>query len=350
MTSSSRALRITCAGVSLMCLMGLAACSGNHKKKAAASTAVALPSVSPSATKKAAPAKKPAPKVDPLVGGKLTKGSVVAVKIDDTANGRPQVGIDKADIVYIEQVEGGLTRTIAVFHSRKPVPVGPVRSVRANDPELLSQYGDIALVVSGGGGDSLPTLDRSVLHSDINDRGGPGFYRDGSRPVPYNLMLDFHRLPPKLGRGAKPIGFTWSASTKQLQGTPSGATVRTVVGGTAVQFDWSAARHRYLRLIDGVIQHAADGAGITTPNVIVQFCKGHVNPNDIDQAGNPGFFTETIGTGRVVVFRSGHRVEGTWIRPKLTSGTHLRDKRGRQIPLAPGGAWVVLVDRSAPLG
>ena len=97
------------------------------------------------------------------------------------------------------------------------------------------------------------------------------------------------------------------------------------------------------------MQHAADGAVIRTPNVIVQFCKGHVNPHDIDQAGNPGFFTETIGAGRVVVFRNGHRIEGRWLRSRLTSGTTLRDKHGKQIPLAPGGAWVVLVATGAPL-
>ena len=347
MTSSSRALRITCAAVSVTCLMGLAACGGHHKKKATPTVAVTPP---PATKTTAAPKPKPkAPTVDPLTGGKLTKGSVVAVKIDDTANGRPQVGIDKADIVYIEQVEGGLTRTIAVFHSRKPVPVGPVRSVRANDPELLSQYGAIAFVASGGGGDSLPALDKSFLHGDINDRGGPGFYRTGNRPVPYNLMLDFHRVPPTLGRGAKSIGFTWSSSTAVLSGKPRRLSVRTVVGGTPVQFNWNRALRRYVRLIDGVIQHAADGKAIATPNVIVQFCKGHVNPHDIDQAGNPGFFTETIGKGRVAVFRNGHRIDGTWRRSKLTSGTVLKTKRGNPLPLAPGGAWVVLVDTSAPL-
>ena len=74
----------------------------------------------------------------------------MAVKIDDTGNGRPQRGVDLADIVYIEQAEGGLSRLIAVFATNKPV-VEPVRSVRASDPELLSQYGPITLVASRNG-------------------------------------------------------------------------------------------------------------------------------------------------------------------------------------------------------
>jgi hypothetical protein len=327
--------------------MSVAACGGSHKKakKTVSSSAV----VTPTPSKTTAKPKPKAPTVDPLTGGKITRGAVVAVKIDDTASARPQIGLDQADIVYIEQVEGGLTRLVALFHSRKPVPVGPVRSVRANDPELLSQYGPIAFVASGGGGDSLPALDHSILKSDINDRGGPGFSRDGNRPVPYNLMLNFNVLPATLGAQAKPMGFTWTSSTTRVVGYPKATTLNTVVGGTPVRFDWNASLHKYVRVIDGNVQHAASGAPIATPNVIVQFCKGHVNPHDIDAAGNPGFFTESIGYGKVVVFRDGHRIDGHWQRKSLGTGTALRDKYGKPIALAPGGAWVVLVDTSAPL-
>jgi hypothetical protein len=348
MNCSSRTVRITCAALSLACVMSIAACGGKDKKKK--STPSVTPTVTSSAPK---PTPKPKPEVltvDPLTGGKVTKGAVVAVKIDDTAAARPQVGLDQADIVYIEQVEGGLTRLAAVFHSRKPSPVGPVRSVRANDPELLSQYGPIAFVASGGGGDSLPALDHSILKANINDRGGPGFARDGNRPVPYNLMLNFRLLPATFGAGAKSIGFTWSASKKGLSGARIAASVRTVVGGTAVGFNWSSVLHRYVRVIDGAVQRAASGATISTPNVIVQFCKGHVNRNDVDAAGNPGWFTESIGSGRVVVYRDGHAVNGRWSRKNVGSGTTLKDKFGHDIPLAPGGAWVVLASTGAPLG
>ena len=74
---------------------------------------------------------------NPLTGGKVTANPVVAVKIDNTSAGRPQYGISQADVVYIEQVEGGLTRMMAVFHTHLPTEVGPVRSVRTTDVELL---------------------------------------------------------------------------------------------------------------------------------------------------------------------------------------------------------------------
>jgi hypothetical protein len=339
----SRTLSVTCVALAVV---SLAACGGSKKPKP---TPVPTTSASSSSS---TPTPKPTPTpaaVDPLTGGKPVKGSVVVVKIDDTAAGRPQVGVDKADIVYIEQVEGGLTRLAAVFHSKKPNPVGPVRSVRSSDPDILGAYGPVAYVASGGGGDSLPALDASPLKSVINDRGGPGFYRDGGRPVPYNLMFNMKDLPANFGSGAKSIGFTWSSSPTVLVNKPTATSIRTVVGGTSVQFNWDPSIARWVRVINGVVQRAADGTVISTRNVIVQFCDGHPNPHDVDQAGNMGWTTVTVGTGPVVVYRDGHRIDGTWSRKDLKSGTTLKTKAGNPIPLQLGGAWVVLATKGAPL-
>lgn len=358
MSTPSRALWFCCAAMALACVMGVSACGGSdhkkkEKKKAASTTSLTAPTPTKAKPKpKPHPKTKPKPKpkppsVDPLTGGKPSSGSVVAVKIDDTAEGRPQAGINSADIVYIEQVEGGLTRTIAIFHSRKPGSVGPVRSVRANDPELLTQYGRISFVASGGGGDSLPALDKSILRGDINDRGGSGFFRDGSRSVPHNLMLRLGQVTG--GAPAKPIGFAWSASMKGLAHARPAAGLDTFVGSTPVQFRWDSARKVFVRYINGVAQHAADGNLIATPNVIVQFTTGYINVLDVDQAGNPGWFTRSVGRGQVVVFRDGHAVNGRWTRSSAGSGTTMKDKFGHPIPLRPGGAWVVLATNGAPL-
>jgi hypothetical protein len=312
----------------------------------------ALPSSTPStptATPPSTPTSASAP-VNPLTGlGAPPAGPVIGVKIDDTANGRPQTGLDKADIVYVEQAEGGLTRLLAVFATNKPT-VEAVRSVRASDPELLSQYGRVVLVASGGGGDSLPTLDKSILHGVIMDRGGPGFSRDGSRSAPYNVMSNLAAVSSAVkADSAKSIGLQWASSSPGLPASRKATLVRTQVGGTPVEFQWDAKLKRYARVIEGVRQNAADGAPIATPNVIVQFCQVTVNPGDVDVEGNPSQYTHSIGHGRVAVFRNGHRIDGSWSRPNLISGTTLRDSKDRPISLAPGGAWVVLVATNAPL-
>ncbi len=326
---------------------GLVLTGGSSKAQpvAAAPTTTVAPKPSPT-TPKPKPKPKPAPLVNPLTGvGKPVKGEVVAVKVDDVADARPQIGIDQADIVYIEQVEAGLTRLIAVYDTRKPV-VGPVRSVRASDIELLNQYGPIVLAASGGGGDSLPTLAASHLKGNL---GGAGFFRDNSRVMPHNLMVNLAQTSGLGGAAAKSIGWTWAAKLTGVVGVRPGTSLHTVVGGTGVAFQWSAALKRYVRYIDGVAQSAADGAPVATPNVIVQFCQGYVNPGDIDVVGNPGHYTKTVGSGKVAVFRNGVRINGTWTRPNAASGTTLRDAKGHQIPLSPGRTWVVLVENGVPL-
>ncbi|HJQ44412.1 MAG TPA: DUF3048 domain-containing protein, partial [Jatrophihabitantaceae bacterium] len=272
---------------------------------------------------------------------------VVAVKIEDTALGRPQVGVDKADIVYVEQVEGGLTRLLAVFNSSLPT-VEPVRSVRPSDPELAEQFGNIILVASGGSRAGIAPLDKSPLHAVINDRGGPGFVRDPNRQAPENLRANLATIAKKVhGPKAVDIGLTWSS---RLTGpSKPGTIISTRIGNTDVGFRWNRTAHKYVRIIDGAVQKTGAGAVIDTPNVIVQFCHITQYAKDRDVLGNPAQYTHTVGTGRAVVFRNGRRIEGTWSRPSVHDGTSLKTTAGRPIALMPGGAWFVLVATTATL-
>ena len=161
------------------------------------STASSLPTSTPSSTptttstpttSKKTTTPKPAPRVvkaapkllvrDPLSGWSRSTNPIVAVKIDNTSGGRPQYGISKADVVYIEQVEGGLTRMMAIFHSHLPTEVGPVRSVRSTDVELLGAYGRPVLTFSGGAGGPLSMLAASRV---IDASGAAGYWRSDRR-------------------------------------------------------------------------------------------------------------------------------------------------------------------------
>ncbi len=349
----SRNQVLIAAGVAAVVVVGgvtAFALSGSGKKKVAtppptSTSASATPTPTP--TPSAKPTPKPAA-VNPLTGiGKPPTGPVLAVKIDDTENGRPSVGLDQADVIYIEQAEGGLTRMVAVFGTHKPV-VEAVRSVRASDAELLSQYGPITLVASGGGGDSLITLDHSIVKGVINDRGGPGFSRDGGRPAPYNLQSNLAQVAAAVKTGgSKDVGFTWSASDPRLAKAKTANGINTAVGSTAVTFVWNPGLHRYERTIGGAPLTAADGHLIATPNVLVQLCAVSVNPGDIDVDGNPSQYTHSVGYGRLVLFRNGKRIEGKWARTSPGSPTRFTDLAGKPLTLAPGGAIVVLATAGA---
>jgi hypothetical protein len=342
--------------VALVTVLVVVATSGGHHKKVAA-TPVTTPTPTPTHTTappthpKPKPKPKPTPKpkpINPLTGGAPSGNSVVAVKIDDTGAGRPQRGIDKADIVYVEQAEGGLTRLLAVYNTTLPI-VEPVRSTRAGDEALALQFGWIDYVASGGSGGELAPLYRTPLRKDINDLGGPGFGRDDSRSAPYNLTSNLSEVAANLhGPKAKDIGLTWS-STVVNSGSRPGLQVHTLVGGTPVDFVWRPDLHRYARVIGGTDDRAADGFRVATPNVIVQYCQVSTYLGDIDTAGNPAMYTHTIGRGKAVVFRDGRRIDGTWTRLADKYGTHLTDTHGKPIALAPGGAWFILVAGNAPL-
>ena len=331
--------------------VALSACSGGGSDKKSTPPA-SSPTTSTSAPAGVSSAPSPPqpkpPAVNPLTGGKPSNNGVVAVKIDDTGNGRPQVNIDQADVVYVEQVEGGLTRLLAVYNSSLPI-VEAVRSTRASDPELVGSYGPIAYVASGGAHNPLKVLDHSPLKTSINDRGGPGFQRDGSRSAPYNLRANLATIAKALkAPKARAVGFHWGMRSDQLGGQPAGIHVRTLVGSTPVGFDYNPKTQLYRREINGVPQRTAAGTPITASDVLVQYCSVTTYYKDIDVNGSPSKYTHTIGSGRAVLFRNGRRIVGSWKRAHYTGSTAFLT-HGKNMILRPGPVWVVLVATGAPL-
>lgn len=299
---------------------------------------------------------------NPLSGRKPVPASpVLAVKVDDTAAARPQVNINAADVVYIEQVEAGLTRLLAVYSDAHPGEVGPVRSVRYSDLELLRQYGRIGLAYSGGAAAVVDSVHRADLIDSGAQRWGDAYHRSGAKPMPYNLMLDSNALARHVGRFAKvrDIGLRWAAADRRFRRPVH--SVSTVVGGTPVEFAWHSGLHQWVRRVGGATKPAelapggganatqSDGAAVSTQNVIVQSCVVAKDARDVDVDGSPSSYTRTVGSGRALVFSGGRMIDGRWSRPNAAAPTHYRDKHGNDITLRPGGVWIVLVARGAPV-
>ena len=354
----NRPARALAATIALTALLASAACSGGGKpKKSPPPTTSALTTTPTTSTAPTTPP--PAPAKNPYTGvGPAPTTRTVAVKIDDTAPGRPQVNIDQADIVYVEAVEGGLTRLAAIFGTHKPTKVGYVRSTRPSDPEMLLQFGRITEAYSGGAGVSLNIVHRSGIVSWSNDAGAAYYARE---PHPgdhgyINVVLNVAKVA-QATKSAMPqsIGWTFNPSLAGLPVT-TGTDIRTRVtgsyphtSGTAVEFRWNAKLRAYVRYIDGVAQRESDGKLITATNVVVQQCKVVSFPADTDVVGNPSQFTYTVGSGGLSVFRQGKRINGIWSRPKLTWGTFFRTTAGKPIPLNPGNTWVILVRSGQPV-
>ncbi|MFL6130974.1 MAG: DUF3048 domain-containing protein [Mycobacteriales bacterium] len=341
-------------GTAVVALSMLAACSGPRPAAPAPAPTTASPTPTPAPAKP--PPKPKPPAVNPLTGlrGVPTR-PVIVVKVDDTASGRPQLGLEAADVVYVEQVEGGATRLAAVFASRQPGTVGPVRSVRKNDPELLGGYRRPALAYSGGAAGPVRTLHGSrVIDAGPAAHGG-AYRRLTTRRAPYNLVVDTARLGRELGGGASrpvDVGLRWAAADPRLARARKVDRVEVVVGRIRVRFRWEARGRRWLLLNqDGSARRTASGQPIATPNVVVQFSRARLDPTNVDVLGTPSVYTSTVGTGKLLVLRDGRVLTGTWQRRHPIYGTHYLDAGGhRELTLRPGGAWVLLAATGAPVG
>ncbi|MFE3167642.1 DUF3048 domain-containing protein [Streptomyces sp. NPDC059224] len=265
-------------------------------------------------------------------------GSVLAVKIDNVGAARPQTGLDSADVVYAEQVEGGLSRLMAVYATRLPAVVGPVRSARESDLELLRQFDRPTLAFSGAQRKLLPLIDRAPLRPETPDTASGAYYRDSGRPAPHNLYLRPARLMSGApGEAALTTGFRHGPA-------PAGGTVtttRTVRYPVArFTFTWSAARQCWLVSMDGTPARTTAGRRVTAATVVVQHVRIRTSEYH-DVLGNYTPFTETVGTGRAEVLRDGRSFEATWTRREATDATTFTGADGAPVDFAAGQVWVV---------
>ena len=327
-----------------VCLLATGACSASPSPVSAvspASVAAAPTSAAPT------PAPSPTPTLpadaSPLSGRAGGAGKrVLVVKFDNTTGAQPHAGLRDADVVYIEEVEGGLTRIAAVFSTTLPTVVGPVRSARISDIDLLEQYGKPAFAYSGAQHKMLPILAAASLY-DVSDTGGRGFYRDHKRRSPYNLMAhpaELLRRAPHASK-AQPIGFQFSL--QPLAGGRRATSVTVRYPASSAQFTWSSARSSYDVRLNARPARAAEGGTQHATTVVIQYVRQH-DSGFGDRYGGRTPKEETIGTGTGWVLRDGRAYPVTWIRPTGTAGTTFLDAAGEVVPFAVGQVWVVLVN------
>ncbi|WP_079142388.1 DUF3048 domain-containing protein [Streptomyces sp. LUP30] len=265
-------------------------------------------------------------------------GPVLAVKIDNAPDARPQTGLDSADVVYAEQVEGGLSRLMAVYASRLPKAVGPVRSARESDLELLRQFERPVLAYSGAQSKLLPLIDRAPLDAVTPGKKSDAYFRGGERPAPHNLYLRPSRLLPAApGKGALTTGFRFGPAPSGGRAETS-RTVRYPAAGFT--FAWSASRARWLVSTDGRPTVATDGQRLAPATVVVQYVRVRASRFH-DFLGNNTPYTQTVGSGKAEVLRGGRAYDVNWKRAKAEDGTEFTAADGRPVAFAEGQVWVV---------
>lgn len=292
----------------------------------------------------------PAGPVFPLTGLPLTdeiKGSrpALVVKIDNNPQARPQFGFNLADIVFEENVEQ-ITRFAAVFHSQDTDRVGPVRSGRTQDVDLLGSFARPMFVWSGGNGRVTQAINGSdLVNLSPTTTKSVGFFRkkrgneDSEHTLYANIQEIYTTFTPVFAP-APPLQFTFRATGEAFNGeVATGADV--AMDGVKVNWTWDAGTASYLRKMGGKSHDVAEGGQVNAANVVVLEVDYRPSPAD---ARSPEAQTE--GTGVAYVFTGGVLVSGTWDRQERLLPFTLTDANGDVIALTPGRTWVELARKN----
>lgn len=344
---SSTKNRVIAAAVAVAFLaggIGLALTAGGGEEAAPTTTSTTTTTVATTTTA-------PLP-LAPLTGlpvadqAQINRPALV-VKIDNAEpKARPQVGINQADVVYEERVEGSVTRLLAVFHSGDSAPAGPVRSARTSDIAIFSPLNRPYFAWSGAN----PTFAGRIRASNIADVGydaASGFYlRDSGRAAPHNLMLRSTaelRTLPNDGSAPPPALFTYRPEGQAPANLEPVGGVRitygTSAGAAPVDYLWNGTG--WARSQKGTPHVDAAGAQVAPENVIVQFT--NYAPSDTaDQFGVPIPEAQLVGEGDAWILTNGGLIAARWHKPALEAVTTYTDAAGAPVPLTPGRTWVAL--------
>jgi len=281
-----------------------------------------------------------------LTGLPGTNGNVLAVKIDDTRDAHPQIGIEAADLVYVEQVESGLTRLLALYTSEYPEFIGPIRSARISDIDLLAQYGKVAFAYSGSQSKMRPVLSAANLNVLSAERNPPSiFARDESRVSPVNMILYIQKLFDRATNKLKMNLISLPSSPWLFGDLPKTAApvVSAKINWPNAKYEiiWNEASKCWNLKQNGEIEQTTFGVNICIQNAVIQKVK--IEPSIYgDKFGGITPFSQTVGSGKAVLLRDGKYLNLNWQRDDATQFTNWLDEQGERMRITPGKTWVFL--------
>lgn len=330
----------------VLALALLAACGGGGDEDAATTTTSQAPTttaVEPDIAPGAFPLTGIAANDSPNLGR-----IALAVKYDNAPKARMQAGLNRADVVYGEKVEDGVTRFLAIFHSDAPAEaIGPIRSARTTDIALAVPLNRPLFAYSGTNATFQRAIDSAPL-VDVSPNKANVYFRQPGRAAPYNLFAraaDFFGRAPQ-GSAAPPPLFAYRAEGRPFEGAgiapASGVTV--VYRGrritTTAEWTWDAGAGVYRLATDGQPHvDPLDNQQVNARNLIVQITE-YVDTGQRDQSGEPVPEAKLVGEGEAWILSDGKVVKGKWSKASMEAVTVFTDASGKKARLAPGRTWV----------
>jgi hypothetical protein len=323
----------------------LAGCGGEEAAPASATPEPTPSSTSATPTSVPTPSNGIPPGASPFSGLPGGEGKpVLAIKIDNTRAAQPHAGLQAADLVYVQEVEWNLTRLLAIYNSSLPEVIGPVRSARISDLDILAPFGKIAFSNSG----MQSKLRRVIANANVYDVSAEKVYAafrdDPGRPAPVDHMADpvalFAAAPD--AEVARDIGFTFAAEPP-----PGGTPVTTVTAtwpSSQVSFTWDEEEGTFIVGLNGQESRSSEGGPQRAATVVIQSVE-QTDSGYGDRYGGRTPFIQTVGEGTALVLRDGQMWTVTWERPSLEEGTRYLLPDGSPMPFKIGQEWIVLLDK-----
>jgi Protein of unknown function (DUF3048) N-terminal domain/Protein of unknown function (DUF3048) C-terminal domain len=289
----------------------------------------------------------------PAPGGTVPARPALGVKIGNYSGDRPSAGLNQADIVFEEPVEGAITRLVAVFQCRGASLVGDLRSARQPDAGILSQFSDPIFAHAGGIDPVLnllassPLIDKNLLYAS-----GSTMIHPSGRVAPYATFADtstLWALDPGDTTPPAPI-FPYSVALPGGAVPGSGGSVHIPFSASSdVTWQWSAPSGAYLRSYSGTPDKLVDGSQSAAANVVVMTVPTSIGYWVENEEGGREVDVTATGSGPLLVMRNGAAIAGTWSRASLTQPATLTGPGGIPITLQPGNTWVELVPDGIPV-
>ena len=278
---------------------------------------------------------------------------ILVVKIDDTNAAHPQIGIEDADLVYVEQVEGGLTRLAAIYTSKLPPLIGPIRSARISDIELLAQFGRVGFAYSGAQSKMRPVIAAANLENLSAERNPPSIYgKDPNRPGPVDMILKPDLLLERANANPKIRIETATASVFTFGDAPKGetntATAKVSWPSAKYELRWDSVSKKWLIYFNEKPNMAANGEQLYADTAIIQLVS--ITPSIYgDKFGEITPFSKTTGSGKAVMLRDGFSYQISWQRNLETDVTTWKSADGGVANFKPGRTWIFLTDKAPVL-
>ena len=278
---------------------------------------------------------------------------ILVVKIDDTNAAHPQIGVEDADLVYVEQVEGGLTRLAAIYTSKLPPLIGPIRSARISDIELLAQFGRVGFAYSGAQSKMRPVIAEANLENLSAERNPPSIYgKDPNRIGPVDMILKPDLLLERANANPKIRIETATASVFAFGDAPKGETNTAIAKikwpNAKYELRWDSAIEKWLIYFNEKPNMAANGEHLYADTAIIQIVS--ITPSIYgDKFGEITPFSKTTGSGKAVMLRDGFSYQISWQRNLETDVTTWKSEDGGVANFKPGRTWIFLTDKAPVL-